>query len=201
MRAPTTTQRTASRALTALALVAVPALSAACALSPKKAENQTHRYPAFGLEDSQPADIAVVPIRDLSKEGGAPVGTLREQIYRGLVPLMYSPLDLDFVDVHWVEAGFAPEALEAGGVLQITIQDWDTSLLGTHGAIQVALSAEILDGRRPGAKPLWGVQLQRRLELAHEQVNLSGPALFDRAAELLAAELLLQIPVRNPKAR
>ena len=183
------------------ASIALSVLGASCALPPGDVENQTHRYPNFGLEDSQPADMAVVPIRDLSDEGGAPVVTLRRELYQGLVAKLYSPLDLDFVDVHWVEAGFAPEGLDSGGVLEVVIQEWDTSLLGTHGSIRVSFRAEMLDGRRPGAEPLWGGHAKRRLELASDQVNLSGPALFDRAAEMVAQEILALIPPRDPKSR
>ena len=186
--------------LLTVSIVSALLATSSCVLPTPAAANETRPYPAFGLEDAQPADIAVVPVRDESETGGAPVGTLRRELYLGLVERLYSPLDLDYVDVHWVEAGFETAGLEAGGVLQVVIQDWDTSLLPTHGALLVSFQAEILDGRRPGAEALWGVQAKRRMELANEQVNLSGSALFERAGEILAGEILEMIPVREVQA-
>ena len=181
------------------ALVLVSALTG-CAISPGESSNETNRYPSFGLEEARPVDIAVLPIRD--KTGGAvPARTLRNELYLGLVEKLYSPISLNYVDVNWVEAKFDSSTLEADGVLQVTVEEWDTSLLTTNGALNVVLQVEILNGSQPGGKPLWGSRMKRRLELIQGSTTPSREVLFEKAAKLAATEILALIPSRAAGTR
>lgn len=209
MRDEAPERRVGRGALAATVALALPLLGAACSIPPVDPQQETVRHPYYGLEDYQPSDLAVIPVADQSDEGGVPVDVLREGLYRGLAARFYSPIDLDFVDVHWAEAGFATgapaasgadpgDAMGAGGLLRVVVRDWDRSLLGTHGVIRATVTAEILDGRRPGAAPLWGVTLERRIKLAYDQTRLDEPVLSARAARILADEILREIPVRTP---
>ncbi len=179
-------------------LLAAALLAGGCGLTRVDPQNETIRHPFYGLEEFQPADLAVVPVEDRSEDGTAPVATLRRMLYAGVADHLYSPIDLDFVDKHWVEAGFSADSLEAGGLLRVVIREWDRTLLATHGAIRVTLTAEVVDGARPDGDPLWGVTLERRIELAFDKVRLTERDLYDRAAEILAAEILRELPTRDP---
>lgn len=169
-----------------------------CSVPQPKPQNENIRHPYYELEDAQPAEVAVVPIRDQSKEGSFPVDTLRRALYDGLATRLYTPIDLDFVDANWTEAGFDPTALQAGGVIQVVVKKWDRSLLVSHGAILTEFTVEMLDGQRPGARPLWGHTFVRRLELASERTQMTEQELFDHSAELLARQILAELPPRDP---
>ncbi len=189
-----------------LALVLAPialsvsgfATAAGCSLPPPKPQNENIRHPYFALEDAQPAEVAVVPVRDQSKEGGFPVIALRRALYDGLASRLYTPIDLEFVDAHWAEGGFDPTSLQAGGVVQVVVQQWDRSLLVSHGAILVELTVEMLDGDRTLARPLWGQTFRRRLEFSGERTRMTEAELYEHAAELLAKEILAVLPARDP---
>lgn len=175
-------------------------VSASCAVGSVESSNETNRYPSFGLEEARPVDIAVLPIQDRSG-GEVPARTMRNELYQGLTEKLYSPISLNYVDVHWVEAKFDSSTLEADGVLQVIVEEWDTSLLATNGALNVVIQVEILDGSQPGGRPLWGSRVKRRLELVQGSVTPSRAALFEKAATLAAQEILALIPSRSADAR
>lgn len=194
-RAPVVRARSQRSRLLAAALLAA---LGACVIPKVRAEEETIRHPYYGLEEAQPADIAVAPVRDASSSRGAPVAAVRSALYEGLVARQYSPLELSFVDAHWSEAGFAADSLDVGGVLEVVFREWDLSLLGTHGVILAEVEARVLDGRRPGAEPLWGLTLKRRLRVANDVSRVTRTELYARAGERLADEVLRNLPLRTP---
>ncbi|MFT5286951.1 MAG: hypothetical protein ACI8TQ_003126 [Planctomycetota bacterium] len=193
------TSLTAPRPLLGILFVALIAASG-CAIPIQKAQNETNRYPSFGLEKASPVDMAVLPIVDRTG-GEVPVRIIRNQLYLGLADKLYSPISLNFVDVNWVEASHDATSLDADAVLRIVIEKWDTSLISTHGALAAEIAIEILDGAAPSGDPLWGVRIRRRLEIMKGNVTLSRAEIFDRAAELVAEEILALIPARNVAAQ
>ncbi len=186
-------------ALSGLTLVSVLGFSG-CAIAPGESQNETNRYPSFGLEESRPVDIAVLPVKDHTG-GLVPARTLRNQLYLGLVEKLYSPISLNYVDVNWVEAKFDSSSLQADGVLQVVVDEWDTSLLSTNGALNIVMQVEILDGGQPGGTPLWGARVKRRLELVQGSIVPSREELFEKAAVMAAQEILQLIPSRPADPR
>jgi hypothetical protein len=187
------------------ALPALLVLLAGCAaLQRSEPQEQTIRHPFYGLDEAQPADMIVLPVENASAEEDLPVDIIRREVYGGLADLLYSPVDLNFVDVRRAEAGFAPDGLasadglDAGALLRVVVREWDSSLLGTHGVIRAKLVAEVLDGADPEGDPLWGVTLERRIKLAYDQVRLDRQALYQQAAVVLGEEVLEALPARDP---
>jgi len=182
-----------------LAALAAPLLVAGCQTTPEPV-NSTQWLARGGLERVQPADVAVAPVRDHSRQQ-APADALREALYRGLIERLYSPLDLDYVDARWAEARFDPTQVEAEGVLQVIVTTWDPTWLSTHGDLIFALEARLLDAGRPESDPLWAVSVSRRISLQRERERAATPEEFDRAAAAaVAAEVLELLPERDPLA-
>ena len=76
------------------------------------------------MEEVQPSDIAVAPIRNQTGRDDLPAGLFREAFAAELINRLYSPLALDYVDDNWVESSFAgtpaPDAL-----LVVAITEYD----------------------------------------------------------------------------
>ena len=190
----------ASTSLSFGILLAVIVAASSCALPAPIAQNETNRYPSVDLERVNPVDMAVLPIVD--QTGGlVPVRLLRNELYVGLTKKFYSPLSLNFVDVNWIEASHDATALGADGVLRVIVEKWDTSLISIRGALAVEIAVEILDGAAPDAVPLWGVRIKRRLEVVNGNQKMSRTEIFDRAAELVAEEILALIPAHKSGSR
>lgn len=162
----------------------------------------THRtvfMPGDSLQQVQPSDVAVLPVRNQSGTPDAPVGALRETLYTGIIDRLYSPVELGYVDAHWSEAAASPTSMGADALLQVIVTAWDDALLETNHALLVEAEVSLLDPT--ASRRIWGVTVARRLELKQEQVlhPLRGD-LFDRAAEILGEEILGLIPERDPLA-
>ena len=153
------------------------------------------------LEEVQPVDIAVALPRDQSGVELQALPLLRGELYQGLVDRLYTPLELGFVDANWREAGFDPAALDADAVLAVAITKWDTSRVSSLGAVFADVEVLLRDGSSNAAAPLWGVTLTRKLDLGFQRNSLpSALAREERAMELLAQEILVLIPERDPLA-
>lgn len=150
--------------------------------------------------ESAPADVWVAPVIDATTEREAPSAALRDELYRGLVGRLYSPLALDFGDVALVEAGdgaWGPDA--AQGVLLVEIERWDTAQLEARGTIDAAAKVRLVDLRAEPPVQVFGRRIGRRLELESSLLEQATPAeLGAYAARNLAAELLSALPRRVP---
>lgn len=167
-------------------LLPLLAVAGAC-VSPQgeRPVESTGFLPASGLDQVNPADIAVEPVRVALLDGGqAPADGIREALYLGLINRLYSPLPLS-----WVDGGGDFDA-----VLRVRVLEWDRSMLKYDGTILARAEARLVaDG-----KSLWAVELTRRLNR-----NISGTQRDDAtkaeasAARHLATEILALLPSRN----
>ena len=92
-------EETPSRALRAMviALTAAAAGSlASCNAYPPAQEGITYRGSLERLEEVQPGDVAVAPIRNQTGNAGVPLDSLRLGFAEGLVERLYSPLESFF---------------------------------------------------------------------------------------------------------
>jgi len=141
---------------------------------------------AAGLDQVNPADIAVAPVMlAMLEDGYVPTEAVREALYTGLIDRLYSPLPLGWVD----------EGGEHDAVLKVRILMWDTSKVAYDGTIFARAEARVsnADGN------LWGVDITRVLNDDVSGPNRDTPALAEMsAASDLAAELLALLPERNP---
>ena len=156
-------------------------------------QHATDNLPSAGLEQVQPADVAVAPVADLTGKG-APVDSLRSACYAGLVDRLYSPVRLEYVDKTWTDAAFGSGGA-AEAVLAIDLTKWDTTHVLARGIVIARAEARLLDVRDPEGTPLWAVGITRRLDLGQPNPPEGWP---DRAAQLLADEILTQLPERDP---
>lgn len=175
----------APRFLTAVLVLAFAAL--ACVTPERRAEQEATQFmPASGLDQVNPADIAVAPVMlAMLEEGSAPTDAVREALYLGLIDRLYSPLPLD-----WVDAGGERDA-----VLKVRILMWDTDAVKYDGTVLARAEARLsnADGN------LWGIDITRVLNDATSGPNRDDAALAEAsAARDLAAEILALLPERNP---
>jgi hypothetical protein len=165
----------------------------ACETPTQVPQHVTDQLPGRGLEAVQPADVAVAPVRDESG-GGAPVDAVRQACYVGLVDRLYSPVSLDYVDQQWTDASFGGGGA-AEAVLEVAITKWDTTHVPQRGVVIARAEGRLIDTREPDGEPLWARGVTRRLDLGGPDPRGDWAA---RAGELLAAELLAELPQRDP---
>ncbi len=153
------------------------------------------------LTQTNPLDVVVLPIQNNTGREGLPLAELRSAFHAGLVRQKYSPLALDFVDEHAVEAAYTPGKLEEQAILQISINGWDDSQWRSMSRLRVQAEIYLLDARNPDPKqPLWGGKVDRRVELAQDSPGLANQAAFmKRAIEKFTEDVLASLPARNPE--
>jgi hypothetical protein len=182
---------------------------AACA-APRDAERpvvfEDLLAPAEGLAEGdllgpQAADVWVAPVVDATTARSAPSAALREQLYRGLVDRLYTPLSLSFGDRSLAEAGGGPFGpSEAEAVLTVQILGWDTAALEGRGQIDADVELRLLDLRTDPPTQVFGRHLGRRLRIEPGLLRQATPReLEEHAARNLAAELLRELPRRDPQ--
>jgi hypothetical protein len=148
-------------------------------------KHSTGWLPGGGLEMVQPVDIAVVPLTLRSEDTGIPTTHLREQLYKGLIGRLYSPLPLT-----WVDGGGSSDA-----VLMVTMLGWDRKDLKARGAILARAEARMIQG----SDVLWAVELTREVSAN----SFGGEAKTNvivgemRCAEVFAKEILELLPMRD----
>lgn len=176
-------------------------LVGACHGPRAQVSNLTTPLPAQGLTNRQPADIAVAPVRNQSDNDQVPVDLVREAIYEELAQRLYSPLDLGYVDGHWIESAFAGEA-PPDAVLMISITDWSAARLYSSGILNVSAELRLFAGGSAEGDPLWGVAVNRTIELGDPNRRPLGPAseFLPRAVTLFAKEALNELPERDAVA-
>ena len=118
------------------------------------------------IETVSPVDIAVAPLIDLTEvlPTHIPEEDLRTAFARALVKRRYTPLHLDYVDRHVVDAAYAPGAAGEDAVLVISVEEWDDSLWDIHYALNVTLEAVVIDPDAPSGAELWKARVSRRFD-------------------------------------
>lgn len=189
-----------SLAIALLSFLALGALGS-CTSIPERRGATVETHSAGRLEMKNPIDIVVAPVENTAGVKGVPIVALRESFQKGLVKRRYSPLALEYVDRKVVNAAYRPGSLNEEAVLQITVEQWDTSLWDSHSALNIKVQARMLDAANPGGGDLWSGRIDRRFELGPEREQFSTEeALVRHACEKIAAEVLAALPARNPEA-
>ena len=152
------------------------------------------------MEEVQPSDIAVAPIRNQTGRD-LPADLFREAFAAELINRLYSPLALDYVDDNWVESSFAgtpaPDAL-----LVVAITEYDPDHLYSSGIVTVGADLYLFEGGSTTGSPLWGLNLLRRIDMGDGRGNPPTPSdhLRPKAIKLFAAAALAELPERDPLA-
>ncbi|QDU69006.1 hypothetical protein [Engelhardtia mirabilis] len=153
---------------------------------------------------SQPADVWIQPVVDASSGRGAPVGALRDELYRGLVARLYTPIALVWGDAQLAEAsastgGFPTGAMGAEAVLEVRVLSWDASSIERSGSVFAELEARLIDPRTTPATQLWGRRLARELSVDKSRLRQSTTGeLEELAIRNLGREVLGLMPQRDP---
>lgn len=206
--------RTAARLLGGAAATLAAGLLAGCAATaagPIERTPYTEPLPADeGLASAaaaagvHPADVWIQPVRDQSTGRGAPVGALRDELYRRLVDRLYTPIALGWGDAQLAEAAadglrFPTEAIGADAVLEVAVLTWDAGALERAGTVFAEVEVRLIDPRPATPTQLWGRRVARRLALDAARLRQSTVGeLEDLAARQLAREVLALLPQRDP---
>jgi hypothetical protein len=152
------------------------------------------------VEQLQPADIAVLVVRNQTEQEDLPVDVLRTALHDELVGRLYSPLDLDYVDGNWVESSFRG-SVPPDAVLSVTITHWSTGDLMGYGILEIGADLRLFAGGSVSGTPLWAAQVDRKVQV------ITGNPPFGPLEELArkgtvdyAREALAVLPERDPLA-
>ncbi|MEX1025350.1 MAG: hypothetical protein WD226_09755 [Planctomycetota bacterium] len=174
-----------------------------CTVPPRPVSNEppgkrTEVLAAEGLERLQPADIAVAPIENLTGVEGLPSEAVRAALAEALVQRLYTPLALDYVDAHWVDASFRGSAAPDATLL-IKILGWNDSGLTSKGELAAEVELKLVEGGTADGRVLWGRRMQRVVDVASGGRRPAGlwRDLFPAAARALATEFMTELPERN----
>jgi hypothetical protein len=153
---------------------------------------------AQGLSQVNPNDIAIAPVEVADADAVVPEQELRTAFQKALIERRYSPLALEEVDRHVIDAAYRAGELREDAVLQIVIDRWDTSLWNTSDQIDAAVSVRLLDARGTAGAPLWEAKLERILH-AYEAPGGSTSTLpvLQRICDRFAGDLLAALPLRQ----
>jgi hypothetical protein len=153
--------------------------------------------PAGAIEESNPTDIVVPPVIDETGQAGFPAAALRECFQEGLVKRRYSPLSLEYVDLHVVDGIYSMGTLEEDAVLEIIVEDWDTTYLDARGAVGIRAVVRLVDASTRGL--LWSGRIDQTFELGPLRNNRTTlEATYRRACEAIAPEVLAALPAHTP---
>jgi hypothetical protein len=183
---------------TTLSIASLLLLSTACKTTPTPVGIGTRSEGAVKIMERAPIDIAVLPVVNNAGKN-VPVKLVRGSFQQGLVERHYSPLALDYVDRNITEASYKPGASQEQAVCTIEITRWDTSLWETHNALQIDLVVRIVDA--VSGSELWKGTVNKRFDLGPEIDNLpTETQRMQRASDILAAEVLQKLPVRQVRS-
>jgi hypothetical protein len=153
------------------------------------------------LEEIQPTDVAVAPVRDQTDAQRVPLDVFRTAFIETLIERRYSPLAPDYVDANWVEASFRgtppPDAL-----LVIAVTAWDPSHLFSTGKIGAAGDVVLFEGGDTTGRVLWKRTMKHEVDLGDGRGNppAVGQDLIPRAVRKFAQAVLSDLPMRDPVA-
>jgi len=153
------------------------------------------------LTQVNPLDVVVLPIQNGTGRDNLPLDQLRKSFCAGMVRQRYSPLSLDTVDKHVVEAAYKPGELAEQAILQVSILTWDDSQWRSSSRLRIEAEVYLLDSKNPDKRqPLWGGKVDRRIDLSREMPGVANPAAaMTLAIEEFTANVLASLPPRNPE--
>jgi hypothetical protein len=185
--------------LASLALVLVGSLTA-CNAPERNPAPRPGGSPEL-LNQIQPGDIVVAPVRNQTSSKNVPLDSLRSGLADAIVGRMYNPLDLAYVDTNWVEAGFqgspAPD-----GLLVMAVTRWDASHLYSNGNVYMEAELQLFAGGNTRGQSLWSIQMKHTVNMNDnsETPPAPSPLLLVEASKKLAVHALHTLPMRDPIA-
>ncbi len=167
----------------------------------KGLEGQTTEVITAGDLGSR-VEFAVAPIIDVRpvRDSDIPEAQLRKAFQLALLKRRYSPLSLDYVDGQATEAGYHAGASQEEATLQITIEDWDSSLWQIKRALNVQIEVVAIDPNGPAGSVLWRARSERRFDKGAFGDPSRQPTEMQRlqhACNVIATEILSAMPART----
>ena len=152
------------------------------------------------LEQANPSDVAIGPVRLADPGLRVPERELRIAFQRALLQRRYTPLALEAVDQRTIDASYRAGELREDALLEITVERWDMSLWNVSEQIESALLVRMIDARDPD-QVLWEGRLTRVLHGYEVNGSQSGEAVvLQGLCDLLAGDLLAALPARKVAA-
>lgn len=151
------------------------------------------------LNELQPAEIAVAPVRDQTDSQRVPLEVVRTAFVESLVERRYSPLSTRYVDSNWVEASFKgtplPEAL-----FVISVTSWNPNHLYSTGRVTLSADLTLYEGGDSTGHVLWQRTFEGAVDLgpAPGKAPAPGADMIPRAVRLLSQQALSALPMRDP---
>jgi hypothetical protein len=194
--------RSSARILGGLLLLSLSALACNSAPRQRQEEEPAAVRGALGrLQELQPTDVAVAPIRDQTNAQRVPLELFRDSFIQTLVERRYSPLAPSYVDANWVEASFRGTP-PPDGLLVVAVTSWDPSHLYSTGKVEAAADVVLFEGGDTTGRVLWQLTLEREVDLGDGRGNPppAGQDLIPKAVRMFAQQALQSLPMRDPVA-
>lgn len=191
--------RSPVRNLVALSLLAL--LGTACANTGSHEEKPAPRGAIDRLQELQPVDVAVAPVRDQTNSQRVPIEVFRNAFVQTLIERRYSPLAPSYVDQNWVESAFKGTP-PPDGLLVVSITSWDPSHLFSTGKVAATADVVLFEGADTTGRVLWQLTFQDDVDLGDGRGNppAAGQDLIPKAVRMFAQRALAELPMRDPVA-
>lgn len=151
------------------------------------------------LNELQPAEIAVAPVRDQTDAQRVPLEVVRTAFVESLVERRYSPLSTRYVDANWVEASFKGTPLPEA-VLVISVTSWNPNHLYSTGRVTLSADVTLFEGGDTTGHVLWQRSFEGGVDMgpAPGRAPAPGEDMIPRAVRILSQRLLEALPMRDP---
>jgi hypothetical protein len=189
--------RTSARILACLALV----VAGACTTTTPTDEEPDFRGAIERLNELQPVDVAVAPVRDQTGSQRVPLDVFRTAFIETMIERRYTPLAPTYVDANWVESSFKgtppPDAL-----LVVAVTKWDPSRLYSTGRVEATADVVLFEGGDTTGRVLWQRTFADEVDLGDGRGNPPGAGtdLIPKAVRTFAQHALSVLPMRDPVA-
>jgi hypothetical protein len=153
------------------------------------------------LQELQPSDVAVAPVRDQTNGQRVPLEVFRQAFVETLIERRYSPLATAYVDLNWIDAAFRGTPLP-DGVLVVAVTAWDPSHLFSNGRVSATADVVLFEGGDTTGRVLWQVTVTHVVDLGDGRGNPPSGSrdLIPVAVREFAREVLQSLPMRDPVA-
>lgn len=189
--------RTSARLLVPFVLV----VAGACTSTKPEEEEPAFRGAVERLNELQPVDIAVAPVRDQTRSQRVPLEVFRTAFIETMIERRYTPLAPGYVDSNWVESSFKgtppPDAL-----LVVAVTGWDPTRLYSTGRVEARADVVLFEGGDTTGRVLWQRTFEDTVDLGDGRGNppSAGTDLIPKAVRTFAQRALLELPMRDPVA-
>jgi hypothetical protein len=191
----------ASTSVRILGGLLLSAVVGACTTTKQTDEEPDVRGALERLDELQPVDIAVAPVRDQTNSQRVPLEVFRTAFMQTMIERRYTPLAPSYVDANWVESSFKgtppPDAL-----LVVAVTAWDPTRLYSTGRVEATADVVLFEGGDTTGRVLWQRTLQDVVDLGDGRGNPPGAGtdLIPKAVRMFAQNALSKLPMRDPVA-